>query len=304
MSEKKIDRLDLKIVYKCNNFCRFCVNSKNDRNLPGITKHDIKTKLREGRRKGAVEVAFSGGEPTIRKDIIELVKFSKETGYETIMLITNGRMLSDKNFAHKIIDAGANKFMVSIHGNEKTHDYLTRTNGSFKQTIDGIKNIKSHGATLITETVVNKLNYKKLPETINNLVSYGSGICQIDFVIPSGEAIKNKDEIIPKYEETTKYVYKTIENLKINGNSDKIIVMGFPKCFMQGYESYMNEPNIPNIKISSEKDEQNTKNYNQHRAKNKIKTKKCQKCKDFYTCEGIWKNYLEIHGSGKVSKFN
>ena len=77
------------------------------------------------RRHGKDAVDFTGGEPTIRRDIFEIISYAKEIGFKKICLITNGQRLADKEFAKKIVDSGANDFLFSIHEHdEKTYDNL------------------------------------------------------------------------------------------------------------------------------------------------------------------------------------
>ena len=84
-----------------------------------------------------------GGEPTVRPDIISLIKFAKELNFDVIMIATNGRMLSYEDFARTILKAGLNSLVFSIHGHTaKLHDSLTRAPGSFKQLNKGVKNVQ------------------------------------------------------------------------------------------------------------------------------------------------------------------
>ncbi|MFH1510426.1 MAG: radical SAM protein [Candidatus Woesearchaeota archaeon] len=291
-------RIDIKVDYRCNNNCIFCVIGEEGRKAKGVTVSEIKKELDFARQSGATEVAFTGGEPTIRKEIIELIKYAKNLDYKSIMLITNGRMLSKKEFARKSVNAGCNKFMFSIHGIGNNHDDLTRSPGSFKQAIQGMKNIKNLGQEMISDTVATKQNYKNLPEIIHTLINHGSQICQIDFVIPSGNALKFKEIVLPRLSECAPYVHKTIDYVTNKGKS-QIIVMGIPNCFMKGYETYMNEPRVPSINIVSPQSVHAEVDYNTQRKSNKVRLDACCVCEHFIRCEGIWPNYLAQFGQGE-----
>jgi MoaA/NifB/PqqE/SkfB family radical SAM enzyme len=295
-----LQRIDIKTDYICNNNCLFCVVGEDERNCKGIPLGIIKDELADARNNGATEVALTGGEPTIRKEITQIIEYAKAAGFKTIMVITNGRMLSDRKFARKIVDAGANKFMFSIHGLEEAHDALTRVTGSFKQAVQGMRNIRELGKDVITDTVATKLNYKELPAIIDFLINFGSSVCQIDFVIPSGNAWKYKEKVIPKFTDCVPYIHKTIDHAKKKGEDKKVIVMGVPYCFMKGYETYMNEPKIPQIKITSPHEQHKTDDYNMHRVEGKIKPDSCTKCEHFGKCEGVWENYIKLHGDSEI----
>jgi MoaA/NifB/PqqE/SkfB family radical SAM enzyme len=118
-------RVDIKTGFNCNNHCRFCVQG-NKRTLYGSkTTEEIKKILQEA-REDCDSVVFTGGELTIREDIIALVSYAKKLKFETIQMQTNGRMFCYKEFCDEIIAAGANEFSPAIHGHTaELHDYLT-----------------------------------------------------------------------------------------------------------------------------------------------------------------------------------
>jgi hypothetical protein len=74
------------------------------------------------------------------------------------------------------------------------------------------------------------------------------------------------------------------------------IVMDVPVCFMLGYEHYINEFNIPDMEVHAPNPEHSSHDYNKKRRFNKRKPPKCKACKDFDSCEGVWPEYLDIHG--------
>ena len=94
-------RLDLKVGYTCNNNCRFCVVA-DKRKFGDLTTKELKKQMEEG-RKTCEDIVFTGGEPTIRKDIFELVRYAKKLKFDTIQIQTNGRMFASKKFCEKII---------------------------------------------------------------------------------------------------------------------------------------------------------------------------------------------------------
>jgi len=139
-----MNRVDIKVTFKCNNHCKFCVQGDKRQWCLDKSTDEIKTILRESKGNFG-EVVFTGGEPTIRADIIELVSYAKSLGYK-ILIQTNGRMFAYKDFCINMIKAGADVFAISIHGHKaELHDYLTSAKGSFEQSTSGIRNLLSFG---------------------------------------------------------------------------------------------------------------------------------------------------------------
>ncbi|TSC53067.1 MAG: putative Fe-S oxidoreductase [Parcubacteria group bacterium LiPW_39] len=288
-----IEKIDLKIGFFCNNRCKFCVQGEK-RNLYGNRRtSDLKKIIRQS-AKEAQEIVFTGGEPTIHEDFLELVAEAKKAGFKDIQIQTNARRFAYKKFCEQTIAAGATEFSPALHGpNAKIHDFLTSSPGSFEQTTRGIKNLKELGQTVITNTVITTKNYKFLPRIAKLLVSLGVDQFQFAFPHITGSAAKNKDWLIPRKTQVIKYVKK---GLDIGIKAGKTVMTeAIPLCFMKGYEDYIAEKAIPDAKVF---DAQGViEDYTAYR-KNEGKKKgpKCPECKYFKICEGPWKEYPEIFG--------
>jgi len=127
-------------------------------------------------------VVFTGGEPTLRRDLPELVSFARDAGYETIQIQTNGRTFASRRYCETIIEAGATEFSPALHGHvPELHDFLTRAPGSFAQTTRGIRNLKSLGQYVLTNSVVVRANCRNLAQLAHLLVTLGVDQYQLAF---------------------------------------------------------------------------------------------------------------------------
>lgn len=292
MAEKFATRLDLKTGFACNNNCLFCVAS--DKRAQGDrTKEEIVSDLRSAYGQGAREVVFTGGEVTIRKDLVELVSFAKGLGYKTIQVQTNGRMLSYPDLVTGLVEAGATEFSPAIHGHiPQLHDFLTQKEGSFSQTIRGLKNIRESGIPIITNTVITKPNYQYLPEISRLLIGLGVDQFQLAFVHPIGNALKNFDGIVPFKSLVRPFVHRSLDIARSEGV--RAMVEAYPFCFMEGYEDCCSERYIPHTEIR----EFGTRvDFTKVRANEcKQKSAGCKECMHFEACEGPWNEYVERRG--------
>lgn len=290
MGEK---RVDIKTGFICNNNCRFCVQAHNkfrgNRSFKEIRKDLINA------RKRCNSVVLTGGEVTIRKDFFDIVKFAKKLGYKTIQIQTNGRMFSSLDFCKKAIKSGANEFSPALHGYcKEQHDFLTRAQESFNQTVKGIRNLKSLGAFVLTNTVVVKQNYKDLPKIAKLLVKLNVDQFQFAFVHPIGNAWKNFNSVVPRISLAAPYIKKGLEIGIKAGKS--VMAEAMPYCLMIGYEDYVSEQFIPETEIFFGNNIFN-EDYKKIRVKEgKMKFKQCNKCKYNKVCEGPWKEYPEKYG--------
>lgn len=157
------ERLHIDIGAWCNNNCLFCMEEDRTgrrERVGRITPKQVEALLRANVHRR--EVMFVSGEPTLNPMFPSYVKLARDLGYESIGVVSNGRYFSYMPFTRKVVDAGLNFVIVSIHGPDpKVHDGLTRTPGSFAQTLKGLENlskIRASGLRLNTSTVLNKRN--------------------------------------------------------------------------------------------------------------------------------------------------
>ena len=297
-------KLSLILGYECNNNCRFCycADKRFDKNLKAKTTKEAKGELEEGFKRGCNFVDFLGGEPSIRKDIFQLVDYARKLGYNTIGMTTNGRMLYYKDFAERIIKCGLNHIIFSIHGhNAELHDYLTGSPGAFKQLTAGMKNVKEikPDIYLCTNTVIVRPNYKYLPQIAENNIKLGADACEFIFIHPRGNALKNFEEIVPTLKEIVDYIPKTIIVGKSH-NINHFVMRYLPLCYMLGvgYESYLSEyeskdrlkeehvgPEFRDLNV-----EKNRREYG------RVRGPQCVGCKYYQVCEGIFREYAERRG--------
>jgi MoaA/NifB/PqqE/SkfB family radical SAM enzyme len=296
--------------YVCNNNCLFCIN-QGKRNLSERSTREILKEIILARQRGNTYLELIGGEPTIRKDIVKLIKFARELRYSTIMLATNGRAFSSPGFAEKLIEAGLNSIIFSIHGHTPAlHDFLTQTPGSFVQLKKGIKNVKNavkksgkKNILLGSNTTIVKQNYRALPEIGKFIYGLGLKNAEFIFVDPNhGGAKTFFHKLVPKISQAAPYIYKCLDIGKKNGIFHWHIRY-VPLCFFQDYLNRISE--ISEIEAFSNTEHIAPDFYTPNAVKSRqaigrIKPEKCQKCKLYNKCEGIWKEYLKHYGSGEL----
>ena len=100
--------------FECNNDCVMCSVGSKLNNKNNSTTEEIFKILSEGRKNNSLSVDFTGGEPTVRKDLPRLILFAKMMGYKTIGISTNGMLLSDNSYCEKLVKAGLNSIIFEM----------------------------------------------------------------------------------------------------------------------------------------------------------------------------------------------
>ncbi len=292
-TRQSTERVDVKTGFNCNNRCFFCVQG-NKRDLYGNkSTEEVKETLRNAVQ-DSDSIVFTGGEVTIRPDFIELVKYAKDLGFRKIQVQTNGRMLAYKKFAERTVAAGANEFSPAVHGHTaELHDYLTRAEGSFRQSVQSIKNLKELGQYVITNSVITRSNFRHLPELAALLIRLGVDQYQFAFVHALGTAQENFNRIVPRMTLIEPYVKRGVELGKKAGRL--VFTEAIPYCFMTGYEEHVAERFMPRTKIFDAKsvvDDYTSYRWTEGKAKGPV----CEGCTWNAVCEGPWKDYVDGYG--------
>lgn len=295
--------------FSCNNNCIVCSLKDRQEFYPDRTTEEIMKDISEAGKKGFNTVEFTGGEPTIRKDIVELVSYARKIGFETIAISTNGRMFSYAPFAEKIIKAGLNKVNFSLLGNsEKIHNSISRTPGSFKEIISGIKNVKRNPKVCVNiSSVICSLNIKNLRKFAAFVLSLGVKNWYLLDLISDGNARKNYS-ILSINPEILKKEINSLES--ISGKFQEIGFFDFPICLFK--EGFLKLSNVKFINAKRRLETSLQVGYNPNRTyadrkgvfrdSYKEHLKICPKCKFYQECGGIWKDYLKVFGSEKIAK--
>ena len=100
---------------------------------------------------GACGIAFEGGEPLLRNDLVEILAFSRSLPLHT-SLITNGTLLESR--IDEIASYINGVVYVSLDGLEKTHDVIRGVGGSFRKAVRGISAAKEKVAVTINTTIM------------------------------------------------------------------------------------------------------------------------------------------------------
>jgi MoaA/NifB/PqqE/SkfB family radical SAM enzyme len=288
------ERIDLKVGFRCNNFCAFCVQGAKRALLPSKPEAELLGALEEGRREGATGVVFTGGEPTLHSRLVPLVSRARELGYETIQIQTNGRTFCYGGFVERLAKAGVNEFGPSLHGSTpRLHDWLTGSPGAFLQTVAGIRNVKSLGLRVVTNSVVTKANYRDLPDLARLLVRLGVDQFQLAFMHMTGRAGENKSWLAARKSIIEPWVKKALDVGIAAGRA--AMTEAIPYCFMSGYEEHVAERIIPRTRIYDA--DLVVADYTRTRfAEGKARGPRCPECRWHAVCEGPWREYPELFG--------
>jgi radical SAM protein with 4Fe4S-binding SPASM domain len=178
-------RMDLALTYRCNNDCAHCYNARA-RTFPELSTDDWKRILDRLWQIGIPHVVFTGGEPTMRQDLAELIAHAGRNGQIT-GLNTNARRLANQKFTHELVDAGLDHVQITVESHDPAiHDRMVLAHGAWKQTIAGVRNALDTPLYVMTNTTMLQENAGGLEKTLDFLAELGVPTIGLNALIYSG----------------------------------------------------------------------------------------------------------------------
>ncbi|MDD4358065.1 MAG: radical SAM protein, partial [Smithellaceae bacterium] len=147
---------------RCNLKCIHCYSNSADVDYPDeLTTEEGRTMIDDLAAFGAPVILFSGGEPLMRKDLLELAKYATDRGMRAV-ISTNGTLIT-REIAAELQKIGLSYVGVSLDGLEKTHDRFRGKKGAFDAAIEGIRNCRDAGIKVGIRFTVNRHNLADVP---------------------------------------------------------------------------------------------------------------------------------------------
>ena len=182
-------RMDLAITYRCNNDCAHCYNARS-RRFPELDESQWENIIDKIWDIGIPHIVFTGGEPTLRKDLPELIQYAQEKGLIT-GLNTNGRKLADQTYLQSLVDAGLDHVQITFESHiPAVHDEMVRYEGAWQETVEGIKNAVNSSLYLMTNTTMLENNRNSLRDTLAYLGELKVPTVGLNALIYSGNGLE------------------------------------------------------------------------------------------------------------------
>ena len=233
-------RGEIRLGFRCNARCGFCYYQDlldNPLEKEPKTSHVLK-QLRAMRRFGTDEVEFTGGEPTVKPDLPEIIRQAKTLGFVNVSLITNGLRFSNFAYAKKLVDAGLNDILFSLHGSNKAmHDMHTGIPGSFEKIIQAMENANRLGIRVRITTTVTSENCKALNDIIDIALQQNAQRLNLAVFSPVAQADETSEKFTVAYPIAAKCIKQAI--VYHQKNLPPLSVKYIPFCYMEGYEQYV-----------------------------------------------------------------
>ncbi len=191
------------VTHACNLRCLHCYENAGARTSDELTTDEALQVIDTLVDSGVLILAFSGGEPTIRPDILQLVEHSSDRGMFTAMA-TNAVLFSSRKKVQEFKNAGLKFVQISLDGlNQETHDHFRGVLGVFNKTVQGIKNCVAEELFVEVATTVTRLNQQEMPGMIDFVHDLGANWFMLYNFVPTGRGTEIiESDLTPDERET------------------------------------------------------------------------------------------------------
>lgn len=174
----------LEITQRCNLKCPICFAASGSEDGEDPSLQEIEGWYRMLMDSGGpYNIQLSGGEPTLREDLPEIILMGRQMGFGFIQLNTNGLMLArDLNYVKRLADAGLSCVFLQFDGTKDSIFKQIRGRGLLEEKIQAIKHCEACGiGVVLVPTVVPDVNMEDLGEIIRFAAEHMPGVRGVHF---------------------------------------------------------------------------------------------------------------------------
>ena len=147
---------------RCNLKCVHCYSQSKDMEYPNeLSTKEAKAMLDGLAEYGAPVILFSGGEPLMREDLMELITYARDKGLRAV-ISTNGTLITEEK-AETLKAFGLSYVGISLDGLRETNDKFRGIEGAFDDALQGIRNCMKVGIKVGLRFTINKRNAQDIP---------------------------------------------------------------------------------------------------------------------------------------------
>ncbi len=210
------------LTYKCPLQCPYCSNPLEiSKYQDELSTEDWLRVMRQGRKMGATQLGFSGGEPLVRQDLEELIYEAHHLGYYT-NLITSGVGM-DEARVKRFKNAGLDHIQISFQAsNEELNNFLGGTK-SFEHKKEMARIVKAYEYPMVLNIVIHRKNIAQMRDILDMTVElnadyvelasaqyYGWSRINVDYLLPTREQLAEAEKIAIEYQKKLKGKSKII----------------------------------------------------------------------------------------------
>ena len=193
----------------CNMYCDHCYRDAGCQAEEELNTAEAKTLLEQIAKAGFKIMIFSGGEPLLRPDIVELVVHATSLGLRPVFG-TNGTLITVE-MARRLKEAGAMGMGISLDSlHIDKHNQFRKYPRAWEEAVQGMRNCREVGLPFQIHTTVMDWNRDELEAITDFAVAEGAVAHHFFFLVPTGRAVSIEEESLraEEYEDALTRIMK------------------------------------------------------------------------------------------------
>lgn len=218
------------VVWNCTQTCNLkCVHcyagSENKKYEGELSTDEAKTMIDDLAAFGCPVLLFSGGEPTMRPDLLELMHYAKSRGMR-VVISTNGTLITPER-AEQFARVGLSYVGVSLDGLAPVHDKFRGVEGSFDRALEGLRHARQAGIKVGLRFTINKRNYTEIPKIFDLMEEqHINRICLYHLVYAGrGTELMKEDLNHEQTRQTVRYIMTRTQRMFDKGLNPEVLTV-------------------------------------------------------------------------------
>ncbi|MEQ8454439.1 MAG: radical SAM protein [Sandaracinaceae bacterium] len=287
--------LDVILGYDCNLACDYCTITPEMRRRALSTRRVLDA-LKSAVAEGFDRVSFTGGEPTIRTDLLGLVRAARQVGYRDIKVQSNGLLFAHRPNLERLVEAGATTFHVSIHTHlREPYEALVRRAGTYDAMVAGLGHVAAAGLDPVADVILKADTLPRLPDAIRWLEARGVRRADLWLVsLTDG----NRDAIasLPRMTRVAEVMAEAFDVGDALGVTLRSLHL--PRCLLGAYADRAHDPAAERVRVLTPDD---LFDLEGSKLTPQVHVPACEGCADRARCRGVRPDYLEVYGDAEIA---
>ena len=287
--------LDIILGYDCNVACDYCTITPQMRTR-ALSGAQVLRALRAGQVDDYDALSITGGEPTIRRDLLGLIRGAKAMGFHSIKLQSNGLLYAAPGNAAKLHAAGVTQFNISIHTHRADrYDTLVRREGAYGAMVAGLDAVAALDVSLIVDLIMKRDTYEDLPDAVRWLCD--RGVTQADlWFVSLTDANAANPESMPRMTEVVPSMAEAFAIARDRGM--RLRSLHVPRCLLGSDHPHAHDPGRARVRVVTP---EASFELRHSRLTGQLLVPSCSGCEYESFCPGIRHDYLERYGDGEFA---
>lgn len=302
--------LDVILLYDCNLACDFCTIMADVDRADGVAT-SLRTRtlsaakvldaMKRDRARGFDAIAFTGGEPTLRTDLLPMIRKARELGFASIKLQTNGLLFASEANLTRAIEAGVTRWHLSIHAHRAPlYEAVVRTPGRHAAMVSALEAMVARGLDPVVDVLVSRRTLPELVSCVRWLAE--QGVRRLDlWMVSLTDANRENVAQLPSYEETAPIVSEALALARALGLEARSLHL--PRCVLGDDHAHAHDPGRAlehggRVHVLSPDDDFE---LSASKLTPQVKVAACAGCTHEAICPGLRPDYLEIFGDQEIA---